>query len=42
MPVQIWEAVKWVIVISTAGGWLMLLVRVAYKYFIEDEGDKKK
>lgn len=42
MPVQILEAIKWVVIISTIGFWIMILIWWGFKYLIEDidEGGK--
>ena len=37
MPIQIWEALKWVVIISTVGIWLAILPRIYFKYFFGDE-----
>lgn len=41
MPEQIWEAIKWVIIISTIGVWLFILPKQYYKFFFgEDVGEE--
>ncbi len=42
MPEQIWDAIKWVIIISTIGVWLWFLPKYYYMFFIEEDADKKK
>jgi len=37
MPEQMWDALFWVIVISTIGGWVIFILKWAYKYFIEEK-----
>ena len=37
MPEQMWDALFWVIVISTVGGWAKYIMVWAYKYFIEEK-----
>lgn len=41
MPVQLWEALKWVVVISSIGFWLRYLPKFYYKFFIGDEVEEK-
>ena len=42
MPEQIWSAIKWAIIISTIGIWLVILPKYYYRFFIEEDVDKKE
>ena len=37
LAIRLSWALSWVIVISTVGVWLLLLVKRLYKFFVEDE-----
>ena len=40
MPEQIWDALKWLLIMGGACGYVILLMKWFYKFFVEEEGNK--